>query len=146
MRRLTTIVCSVCFLIMGFVLSNNKTSMSPGVATMNAAEPNNNILQSLRIPTDLALSQGTKHAQDTIAIHDTVYIKHIIRLPMSSKKSSNTLKTQYRGRTVDTLFIPVLYVPESFLGREEKPINDNHSTNKQLQDSCFCLGGNGLVH
>lgn len=120
--------------------------MSPAVATMNAAEPNNNILQSLRIPTDLKLSQGTKIAQDTVTIHDTVYIKRIIRLPMSSKKNSNTLKAQYKGRTVDTLFIPVLYVPESFLGREEQPTNVNHSTSKQLQDSCLCLKSTGLVH
>lgn len=146
MKRLTTMFCAVCFLVMGFILSNNKTSMSPAVATMNAAEPNNNILQSLRIPTDLKLSQGTKIAQDTVTIHDTVYIKRIIRLPMSSKKSSNMLKIPYKGRTSDTLYIKVLYIPENFSGREEHPANVNHSTSKQLQDSCLCLRSTGLVH
>ena len=136
MKRLTTMFCAVCFLVMGFILSNNKTSMSPAVATMNAAEPNNNILQSLRIPTDLALSQGTKIAQDTVTIHDTVYVKRAVRV----------VKVPYVIKSKDTLFVPVLYVPVNFPVREEKTVNDNHSTNKQLQDSCFCLGGNGLVH
>lgn len=136
MKRLTTMFCAVCFLVMGFVLSNNKTSMSPAVATMNAAEPNNNILQSLRIPTDLALSQGTKIAQDTVTIHDTVYVKRAVRV----------VKVPYVIKSKDTLFVPVLYVPVNFPVREEKTANDNHSTNKQLQDSCVCLRGNGLVH
>lgn len=136
MKRLTTMFCAVCFLVMGFVLSNNKTSMSPAVATMNAAEPNNNILQSLRIPTDLALSQGTKIAQDTVTIHDTVYVKRAVRV----------VKVPYVIKSKDTLFVPVLYVPVNFPVREEQTVNDNHSTNKQLQDSCVCLKGNGLVH
>ena len=136
MKRLTTMFCAVCFLVMGFVLSNNKTSMSPAVATMNAAEPNNNILQSLRIPTDLALSQGTKIAQDTVTIHDTVYVKRAVRV----------VKVPYVIKSKDTLFVPVLYVPVNFPVREEQTVNDNHSTNKQLQDSCICLKGNGLVH
>ena len=136
MKRLTTMFCAVCFLVMGFVLSNNKTSMSPAVATMNAAEPNNNILQSLRIPTDLALSQGTKIAQDTVTIHDTVYVKRAVRM----------VKVPYVIKSKDTLFVPVLYVPVNFPVREEKTENDNHSTNKQLQDSCVCLRDNGLVH
>ncbi len=136
MKRLTTMFCAVCFLVMGFVLSNNKTSMSPAVATMNAAEPNNNILQSLRIPTDLALSQGTKIAQDTVTIHDTVYVKRAVRV----------VKVPYVIKSKDTLFVPVLYVPVNFPVREEKTANDNHSTNKQLQDSCVCLRDNGLVH
>lgn len=136
MKRLTTMFCAVCFLVMGFILSNNKTSMSPAVATMNAAEPNNNILQSLRIPTDLALSQGTKIAQDTVTIHDTVYVKRAVRV----------VKVPYVIKSKDTLFVPVLYVPVNFPVREEKTVNDNHSTNKQLQDSCVCLRGNGLVH
>lgn len=136
MKRLTTMFCAVCFLVMGFVLSNNKTSMSPTVATMNAAEPNNNILQSLRIPTDLALSQGTKIAQDTVTIHDTVYVKRAVRV----------VKVPYVIKSKDTLFVPVLYVPVNFPVREEQTVNDNHSTNKQLQDSCVCLKGNGLVH
>lgn len=136
MKRLTTMFCAVCFLVMGFVLSNNKTSMSPAVTTMNAAEPNNNILQSLRIPTDLALSQGTKIAQDTVTIHDTVYVKRAVRV----------VKVPYVIKSKDTLFVPVLYVPVNFPVREEQTVNDNHSTNKQLQDSCVCLRGNGLVH
>lgn len=136
MKRLTTMFCAVCFLVMGFVLSNNKTSMSPAVTTMNAAEPNNNILQSLRIPTDLALSRGTKIAQDTVTIHDTVYVKRAVRV----------VKVPYVIKSKDTLFVPVLYVPVNFPVREEKTVNDNHSTNKQLQDSCVCLRGNGLVH
>ena len=136
MKRLTTMFCAVCFLVTGFVLSNNKTSMSPAVATMNAAEPNNNILQSLRIPTDLALSQGTKIAQDTVTIHDTVYVKRAVRV----------VKVPYVIKSKDTLFVPVLYVPVNFPVREEQTVNDNHSTNKQLQDSCVCLKGNGLVH
>lgn len=136
MKRLTTMFCAVCFLVMGFVLSNNKTSMSPAVATMNAAEPNNNILQSLRIPTDLALSQGTKIAQDTVTIHDTVYVKRAVRV----------VKVPYVIKSKDTLFVPVLYVPVNFPVREEQTVNDNHSTNKQLQDSCVCLRDNGLVH
>lgn len=136
MKRLTTMFCAVCFLVMGFVLSNNKTSMPPAVATMNAAEPNNNILQSLRIPTDLALSQGTKIAQDTVTIHDTVYVKRAVRV----------VKVPYVIKSKDTLFVPVLYVPVNFPVREEQTVNDNHSTNKQLQDSCVCLKGNGLVH
>lgn len=136
MKRLTTMFCAVCFLVMGFVLSNNKTSMSPAVATMNAAEPNNNILQSLRIPTDLALSQGTKIAQDTVTIHDTVYAKRAVRV----------VKVPYVIKSKDTLFVPVLYVPVNFPVREEQTVNDNHSTNKQLQDSCVCLRDNGLVH
>ena len=136
MKRLTTMFCAVCFLVMGFVLSNNKTSMPPAVATMNAAEPNNNILQSLRIPTDLALSQGTKIAQDTVTIHDTVYVKRAVRV----------VKVPYVIKSKDTLFVPVLYVPVNFPVREEQTVNDNHSTNKQLQDSCVCLRGNGLVH
>lgn len=136
MKRLTTMFCAVCFLVMGFILSNNKTSMSPAVATMNAAEPNNNILQSLRIPTDLALSQGTKIAQDTVTIHDTVYVKRAVRV----------VKVPYVIKSKDTLFVPVLYVPVNFPVREEQTVNDNHSTNKQLQDSCVCLRGNGLVH
>ena len=136
MKRLTTMFCAVCFLVMGFVLSNNKTSMPPAVATMNAAEPNNNILQSLRIPTDLALSQGTKIAQDTVTIHDTVYVKRAVRV----------VKVPYVIKTKDTLFVPVLYVPVNFPVREEQTVNDNHSTNKQLQDSCVCLRDNGLVH
>lgn len=135
MKRLTTMFCAVCFLVMGFILSNNKTSMSPAVATMNAAEPNNNILQSLRIPTDLALSQGTKIAQDTVTIHDTVYVKRAVRV----------VKVPYVIKSKDTLFVPVLYVPVNFPVREEQTVNDNHSTNKQLQDSCVCLKGNGLV-
>ena len=134
MKRLTTMFCAVCFLVMGFVLSNNKTSMSPTVATMNAAEPNNNIL--LRIPTDLKLSQGTKIAQDTVTIHDTVYVKRAVRV----------VKVPYVIKSKDTLFVPVLYVPVNFPVREEQTVNDNHSTNKQLQDSCVCLRGNGLVH
>ena len=136
MKRLTTMFCAVCFLVMGFVLSNNKTSMSPAVATMNAAEPNNNILQSLRIPTDLALSQGTKIAQDTVTIHDTVYVKRAVRV----------VKVPYVIKSKDTLFVPVLYVPVNFPVHEEQTVNDNHSTNKQLQDSCVCLRDNGLVH
>lgn len=136
MKRLTTMFCAVCFLVMGFILSNNKTSMSPAVATMNAAEPNNNILQSLRIPTDLALSQGTKIAQDTVTIHDTVYVKRAVRV----------VKVPYVIKSKDTLFVPVLYVPVNFPVREEQTVNDNHSTNKQLQDSCVCLRDNGLVH
>ena len=136
MKRLTTMFCAVCFLVMGFVLSNNKTSMSPAVTTMNAAEPNNNILQSLRIPTDLALSRGTKIAQDTVTIHDTVYVKRAVRV----------VKVPYVIKSKDTLFVPVLYVPVNFPVREEKTVNDNHSTNKQLQDSCVCLRDNGLVH
>ena len=136
MKRLTTMFCAVCFLVMGFVLSNNKTSMPPAVATMNAAEPNNNILQSLRIPTDLKLSQGTKIAQDTVTIHDTVYVKRAVRM----------VKVPYVIKSKDTLFVPVLYVPVNFPVREEKTVNDNHSTNKQLQDSCVCLRDNGLVH
>lgn len=136
MKRLTTMFCAVCFLVMGFVLSNNKTSMSPAVATMNAAEPNNNILQSLRIPTDLALSQGTKITQDTVTIHDTVYVKRAVRV----------VKVPYVIKSKDTLFVPVLYVPVNFPVREEQTVNDNHSTNKQLQDSCVCLRDNGLVH
>ena len=136
MKRLTTMFCAVCFLVMGFVLSNNKTSMSPAVTTMNAAEPNNNILQGLRIPTDLALSQGTKNAQDTMIIHDTVYVKRAVRV----------VKVPYVIKSKDTLFVPVLYVPVNFPVREEQTVNDNHSTNKQLQDSCVCLRGNGLVH
>ena len=136
MKRLTTMFCAVCFLVMGFILSNNKTSMTPAVATMNAAEPNNNILQSLRIPTDLKLSQGTKIAQDTVTIHDTVYVKRAVRV----------VKVPYVIKSKDTLFVPVLYVPVNFPVREEQTVNDNHSTNKQLQDSCVCLRGNGLVH
>ena len=136
MKRLTTMFCAVCFLVMGFVLSNNKTSMSPAVTTMNAAEPNNNILQSLRIPTDLASSQGTKIAQDTVTIHDTVYVKRAVRV----------VKVPYVIKSKDTLFVPVLYVPVNFPVREEQTVNDNHSTNKQLQDSCVCLRDNGLVH
>ena len=136
MKRLTTMFCAVCFLVMGFVLSNNKTSMPPAVATMNAAEPNNNILQSLRIPTDLALSQGTKIAQDTVTIHDTVYVKRAVRV----------VKVPYVIKSKDTLFVPVLYVPVNFPVREEQTVKDNHSTNKQLQDSCVCLRDNGLVH
>ena len=136
MKRLTTMFCAVCFLVMGFVLSNNKTSMPPAVATMNAAEPNNNILQSLRIPTDLKLSQGTKIAQDTVTIHDTVYVKRAVRV----------VKVPYVIKSKDTLFVPVLYVPVNFPVREEQTVNDNHSTNKQLQDSCVCLRDNGLVH
>lgn len=136
MKRLTTMFCAVCFLVMGFILSNNKTSMSPAVTTMNAAEPNNNILQSLRIPTDLALSQGTKIAQDTVTIHDTVYVKRAVRV----------VKVPYVIKSKDTLFVPVLYVPVNFPVREEQTVNDNHSTNKQLQDSCVCLRDNGLVH
>ena len=136
MKRLTTMFCAVCFLVMGFVLSNNKTSMSPAVTTMNAAEPNNNILQSLRIPTDLKLSQGTKIAQDTVTIHDTVYVKRAVRV----------VKVPYVIKSKDTLFVPVLYVPVNFPVREEQTVNDNHSTNKQLQDSCVCLRDNGLVH
>ena len=136
MKRLTTMFCAVCFLVMGFVLSNNKTSMPPAVATMNAAEPNNNILQSLRIPTDLALSQGTKITQDTVTIHDTVYVKRAVRV----------VKVPYVIKSKDTLFVPVLYVPVNFPVREEQTVNDNHSTNKQLQDSCVCLRDNGLVH
>ena len=136
MKRLTTMFCAVCFLVMGFVLSNNKTSMPPAVATMNAAEPNNYILQSLRIPTDLALSQGTKIAQDTVTIHDTVYVKRAVRV----------VKVPYVIKSKDTLFVPVLYVPVNFPVREEQTVNDNHSTNKQLQDSCVCLRDNGLVH
>ena len=136
MKRLTTMFCAVCFLVMGFVLSNNKTSMSPAVATMNAAEPNNNILQSLRIPTDLALSQGTKIAQDTVTIHDTVYVKRAVRV----------VKVPYVIKTKDTLFVPVLYVPVNFPVREEQTVNDNHSTKEQLQDSCSCQSGIGLVH
>ena len=136
MKRLTTMFCAVCFLVMGFVLSNNKTSMPPAVATMNAAEPNNNILQSLRIPTDLDLSQGTKIAQDTVTIHDTVYVKRAVRV----------VKVPYVIKSKDTLFVPVLYVPVNFPVREEQTVKDNHSTNKQLQDSCVCLRDNGLVH
>lgn len=130
MKRLTTMFCAVCFLVMGFVLSNNKTSMPPAVATMNAAEP------ILRIPTDLALSQGTKIAQDTVTIHDTVYVKRAVRV----------VKVPYVIKSKDTLFVPVLYVPVNFPVREEQTVNDNHSTNKQLQDSCVCLRDNGLVH
>ena len=136
MKRLTTMFCAVCFLVMGFVLSNNKTSMPPAVATMNAAEPNNNILQSLRIPTDLALSQGTKIAQDTVTIHDTVYVKRAVRV----------VKVPYVIKSKDTLFVPVLYVPVNFPVREEQTVNDKHSTNNQLPDSCVCLRYNGLVH
>ena len=136
MKRLTTMFCAVCFLVMGFVLSNNKTSMSPAVTTMNAAEPNNNILQSLRIPTDLALSQGTKIAQDTVTIHDTVYVKRAVRV----------VKVPYVIKSKDTLFVPVLYVPVNFPVREEQTVNDNHSTKEQLQDSCVCQSGIGLVH
>ena len=136
MKRLTTMFCAVCFLVMGFVLSNNKTSMPPAVATMNAAEPNNNILQSLRIPTDLALSQGTKIAQDTVTIHDTVYVKRAVRV----------VKVPYVIKSKDTLFVPVLYVPVNFPVREEQTVNDNHSTKEQLQDSCSCQSGIGLVH
>ena len=134
MKRLTTMFCAVCFLVMGFVLSQNKTSMSPAVATMNAAEPNNNILQSLRIPTDL--SQGTKIAQDTVTIHDTVYVKRAVRV----------VKVPYVIKTKDTLFVPILYVPANFPVREEQTVNDNHSTKEQLQDSCLCQSGIGLVH
>ena len=136
MKRLTTMFCAVCFLVMGFVLSNNKTSMPPAVATMNAAEHNNNILQSLRIPTDLALSQGTKIAQDTVTIHDTVYVKRAVRV----------VKVPYVIKSKDTLFVPVLYVPVNFPVREEQTVNDNHSTKEQLQDSCLCQSGIGLVH
>ena len=134
MKRLTTMFCAVCFLVMGFVLSNNKTSFPPAVATMNAAEPNNNIL--LRIPTDLKLSQGTKIAQDTVNIHDTVYVNRAVRV----------VKVPYVIKSKDTLFVPVLYVSLNFPVREEQTVNDNHSTNKQLQDSCVCLRDNGLVH
>ena len=137
MKRLTTMFCAVCFLVMGFVLSNNKTSMSPAVATMNAAEPNNSILPSLRnMPMNSEMNQGNKAVPDTIMVHDTVYVKRAVRV----------VKVPYVIKSKDTLFVPVLYVPVNFPVREEKTVNDNHSTNNQLQDSCVCLRDNGLVH
>lgn len=137
MKRLTTMFCAVCFLVMGFVLSNNKTSMSPAVATMNAAETNNSILPSLRnMPMNSEMNQGNKAVPDTIMVHDTVYVKRAVRV----------VKVPYVIKSKDTLFVPVLYVPVNFPVREEKTVNDNHSTNKQLQDSCVCLRDNGLVH
>ena len=67
MKKLTTIFCSVCFLIMGFVLSQNKSSESLIVSTMNAAEPNNSILPSLRnMPMNSEMNQGNKAVPDTI--------------------------------------------------------------------------------
>ena len=137
MKRLTTMFCAICFLVMGFVLSNNKTSMSPAVATMNAAEPNNSILPSLRnMPMNSEMNQGNKAVPDTIMVHDTVYVKRAVRV----------VKVPYVIKSKDTLFVPVLYVPVNFPVREEKTVNDNHSTNNQLQDSCVCLRDNGLVH
>ena len=139
MKKLTTMFCSICFLIVGFVLSQNKSSSSPGVATMNAAEPSSIILQGMRIPKDLQLSQGTKTVPDTITVHDTVYIKNTMHLPTNSKhRSLRIVKVPYAVKTKpDTLYLPVLYVPENFLVREEQTKNDNHSTDEQLQDSCF---------
>ena len=137
MKKLTTIFCSVCFLIMGFVLSQNKSSESLVVSTMNAAEPNNSILPSLRnMPMNSEMNQGNKAVPDTIMVHDTVYVKRAVRV----------VKVPYVVKTKDTLFVPVLYVPVNFPVREEQTVNDNHSTKEQLQDSCLCQSGIGLVH
>ena len=137
MKKLTTIFCSVCFLIMGFVLSQNKSSESLVVSTMNAAEPNNSILPSLRnMPMNSEMNQGNKAVTDTIRVHDTVYEKRAVRV----------VKVPYVIKTKDTLFVPVLYVPVNFPVREEQTVNDNHSTKEQLQDSCSCQSGIGLVH
>ena len=139
MKKLTTMFCSICFLIVGFVLSQNKSSSSPGVATMNAAEPSSMILQGMRIPKDLQLSQGTKTAPDTIIVYDTVYVKRTMHLPANPKsRGLRIVKVPYAVKSkTDTLYLPVLYVPENFSVREEYTENDNHSTDKQLQDSCF---------
>lgn len=127
--------CALCFLIGGFIVANNKSSDTSMVSTMNAAETNNSILPNLRIPASSEMNQGTKAVPDTIMVHDTVYVKRAVRV----------VKVPYVIKSKDTLFVPVLYVPVNFPVREEKPENVNHSTKEQLQDSCLCQRGIGLV-
>lgn len=135
MKRVTTMFCALCFLIGGFIVANNKSSDTSMVSTMNAAETNNSILPNLRIPASSEMNQGTKAVPDTITVHDTVYVKKPIR----------AIKVPHAVKTKDTIFVPVLYVPVGLTGREEKPENVNHSTKEQLQDSCLCQRGIGLV-
>lgn len=135
MKRVTTMFCALCFLIGGFIVANNKSSDTSMVSTMNAAETNNSILPNLRIPASSEMNQGTKAVPDTITVHDTVYVKRAVRV----------VKVPYVIKSKDTLFVPVLYVPVNFPVREEKTVNVNHSTKEQLQDSCLCQRGIGLV-
>ena len=139
MKRFTTMFLALCFVIGGFIAVNNKSSGLQPVAAMNAAEVSNSILPTLRIPTDLRLSQGTKTVSDTITVHDTVYIKHTMHLPTSSKhRGLRIIRVPYAVKSApDTLYLPILYVLKEPSVREEKTVNVNHSTDKQLQDSCF---------
>lgn len=138
MKRFTTMFLALCFVIGGFIAVNNKSSGLQPVATMNAAEVSNSILPTLRIPTDLRLSPGTKAVPDTIVVHDTVYTTRTMHLPTNHKCGSRIIRVPYAVKSApDTLYLPILYVLKEPSVREEQTVNENHSTDKQLQDSCF---------
>lgn len=116
MKKLTTFLCSLAFLLAGIQMSKHTESPPDSYNTVSAA--------TLKLPLDVQLDLN-KRLTDTIRveIHDTVQVTNTKYVRVSSPEN-----------TTDTLYLPMV-IPGHMegasvnnkmkMGREEQP-NDEH--------------------
>ena len=118
MRKLTTILCSMAFMISGIVLANavSKSDTTNGV-TANAAT-----ISTMQLPVDLQLNElaQKESKKDTVTLRDTVYVK---------QPKSIEVNVPCRVKT-KTVHVPVLYIATRTDVKEDTVSNTNNALYK----------------
>lgn len=98
MRKLTTILCSVAFMISGIVLANAVSKSD----TTNGMQANAATISTMQLPVDLQLNKLAQNEskKDTVTLRDTVYVE---------QPKSIEVNVPCRVKT-KTVHVPVLYI------------------------------------
>ena len=133
MKKLTTIVCSMCFMIAGVCLVLSKQTISTGNSLYAAELPQMVIpthMDESALPLDLQLDLA-KHIEspDTVFVetHDTIYVpfkKPKLKRRNSKGKKLLTEPDSVVTKSKDTLYVPALYIIV--------PLENLHESNDSL--------------
>lgn len=121
MKRFTTIICCLAFMVSGVMLAIKSTGERFGSNTVMAATIPLNYNGPL--PLDLQLDLDKRLEKDTVIVHDSIYVK------CNHKERVKVLKPD---RVTDTLYLPMpmpapmvsMPVNNQFQGNREEKIPD----------------------
>lgn len=108
MKRITTFLCSLCFMAAGIGLAIAKSNS----ATIQAA-PVINLppITTNDLPLDLQLDLQKRTDTVTVHVHDTVFIAKPKRKTTQAKKHKGTNPDTIPSKVKqDTLYVPALYI------------------------------------
>lgn len=121
MKRFTTIICCLAFMVSGIALAVKSTGERFGRNTVMAATAP--LFYRGPLPLDLQLDLEKRQSNDTVVVHDSIYVK------CNHKERVKVLKPKH---VTDTLYLP-MFMPEpmasisvsnQFQGNREEKIPD----------------------